>query len=167
MEVECSRHPGASTIGTQLLDETAPMAGKSWQPSHALPCRRAPVALTTHTVETREGEGDSEWMQNGTTTNTRDPRALKTEDHWLHRLSNTSSKRPLAQLHEWKQQNARERRSLTNALAQVPHKTLLCMKGCWYGWMHWCVCIIILHTLFVVHKHPLLLSPYYTLLSRN
>lgn len=33
--------------------------------------------------------------------------------------------------------------------------------------MHWCVCIIILQTLFVVHKHPLLLSPYYTLFSRK
>ena len=29
MEVECPRHPGASTIGSQLLDETAAMAGKS------------------------------------------------------------------------------------------------------------------------------------------
>ena len=28
MEFECPRLPGASTIGSQLLDETAPMAGK-------------------------------------------------------------------------------------------------------------------------------------------
>ena len=38
MEVECPKHPGA--IGSQLLDETAPMAGKSWQPSHEPPRRR-------------------------------------------------------------------------------------------------------------------------------
>ena len=40
MEVECPRHPGTSTIGSQLLDETAAMAGKSWQPSLEPPCRR-------------------------------------------------------------------------------------------------------------------------------
>ena len=37
MEVECLKHPGASTIGSQLQNETAPMAGKSWQPSHDCP----------------------------------------------------------------------------------------------------------------------------------
>ena len=37
MEVESPRHSGASTIGSQLLDETAPMASKSWQPSHEPP----------------------------------------------------------------------------------------------------------------------------------
>ena len=31
-----------------------------------------------------------------------------TEDHWMHRVSNTSSKHVLAQLHEQKKQNARE-----------------------------------------------------------
>lgn len=90
-----------------------------------------------------------------------------TEDHWMHRVSNTSSKHVLAQLHEQKKQNAREYRSLTDALAQVPHKTVLHMKECWLVRMHWCVCIIILKTLFVVHKHPLLLSPYYALFSRK
>ena len=40
MEVECPRHPGASNIGSQLLDETAPIASKSWQPSHEPPRRR-------------------------------------------------------------------------------------------------------------------------------
>ena len=37
MERECPRHPGASTIGSQLLNETAPMVSKSWQPSHEPP----------------------------------------------------------------------------------------------------------------------------------
>ena len=37
MEVESPRHSGASTIGSQLLDETAPTASKSWQPSHEPP----------------------------------------------------------------------------------------------------------------------------------
>ena len=40
MEVECTRHPGASTIGIQLLDETATMTDKSWQPSHEPLSRR-------------------------------------------------------------------------------------------------------------------------------
>ena len=40
MEVECPRHPVASTIGSQFLDETAPMAGKSRQPNHESPHRR-------------------------------------------------------------------------------------------------------------------------------
>ena len=38
--VKCPRHPGASTIGSQLLDENASMAFKSWQPSNELPRRR-------------------------------------------------------------------------------------------------------------------------------
>ena len=33
MKVACSRHPGASTIGSQLLDETAPMAGNPSNPA--------------------------------------------------------------------------------------------------------------------------------------
>ena len=40
MEVACPRHPGASTIGSQLLGEIAPIAGKSLQPSHEPPRRR-------------------------------------------------------------------------------------------------------------------------------
>lgn len=41
------RHPGAFAIGSQLLDETTPVADKSWQPSPA-PMekgRGAPVKL--------------------------------------------------------------------------------------------------------------------------
>ena len=34
MEVKCPTHPGAFTLESQLLDEAAPMASKSWQPSH-------------------------------------------------------------------------------------------------------------------------------------
>ena len=40
MEVECPRHPGASTIGSQLLGEIAPIAGKSLQPGHEPPRTR-------------------------------------------------------------------------------------------------------------------------------
>jgi len=36
MEVECLKHPGASTIGSSKV-KTAPMAGKSWEPSHEHP----------------------------------------------------------------------------------------------------------------------------------
>ena len=48
-----------------------------------------------------------------------------TEDRRPHRLANTSSKDALVQVHKRTQQNARERRPLTDALAQVSHKTLL------------------------------------------
>ena len=43
MKADYPRLPGASTLGSQLLqviDETAPMAGKSWQPRHEPPCKR-------------------------------------------------------------------------------------------------------------------------------
>ena len=46
MEVGCLKYPGASTIGSQ----TAPMAGKSWQPSH----HAVRGTGTRHTVETVE-----------------------------------------------------------------------------------------------------------------
>ena len=49
MEVECPRHPGASTIGSQLLDETAPMAGKSWKPSHIKSTHAEGIKGTRHT----------------------------------------------------------------------------------------------------------------------
>ena len=61
MEVGCKWHPGASTIGRQLLNETTPMPGKSWQPSHEPLCGREKVG-TCHTDKTvsgkrREGQG--------------------------------------------------------------------------------------------------------------
>ena len=48
-----------------------------------------------------------------------------TEDHGLHRFTNAGSKHALAQVHGRTQQNARERRPLTDALAKVPQKTPL------------------------------------------
>ena len=51
-------------MGSQLLDETAPMASKSWQPSHNPPCRREEWHPShcynnnyNYTVETKEGGG--------------------------------------------------------------------------------------------------------------
>ena len=42
MDVECPIDQGVSTLGHQLLDETA---GKSWQPSHELSCQaRGPLS---------------------------------------------------------------------------------------------------------------------------
>ena len=60
MEVECPRHPVASTIGSLLLDETAPMAGKSWHPAmspHAEGKKGTSYTDTIHTEQTREGRG--------------------------------------------------------------------------------------------------------------
>lgn len=70
-----------------------------------------------------------------------------TEDHWLHRLTNASSKHALVQVHERAQQNAREHRPLTGALAQVPRKTPLGVKKHWRRQMHWDMCITIPQTL--------------------
>ena len=40
MVVEYPRHPGASTIGSELIDEIAPAAGKLLQLSHEPSLRR-------------------------------------------------------------------------------------------------------------------------------
>ena len=58
MEVKCPTHPGAFTLESQLLDEAAPMASKSWQPSHE-----------RNREETREGRArtlssNEEWRYN-------------------------------------------------------------------------------------------------------
>ena len=37
MEVGCLKHPGASTIGSQFLDEDCSHGWQSWQPSHEPP----------------------------------------------------------------------------------------------------------------------------------
>ena len=160
MQVECPRHPGASTIGSQLLDETAPMAGKSWQPSHEPPRRREEGYpshwYSIYSGKMGKGSGGTiqklclnvEWRHNkhkGSTC------MWTTEDSWLHRLTNASSKHALAQMYEWAQQNAQECRPLTNALAQVPHRTLL---RAWRNVdMHWHVCITILQTLKGTQKN--------------
>ena len=61
-------------IGSELLDKTAPMAGKSWQPSHGKGTCHNDII---YTVETREGRGENnpETMLDGTnsaTMNTKD-----------------------------------------------------------------------------------------------
>ena len=56
MEDGCLRRPGASTIGSQLLDrECLSMAGKSWQPSHEPPCRKGKKAPITLKKQWKEG----------------------------------------------------------------------------------------------------------------
>ena len=60
MEVECPRHQGACTIGCQLLDETAPLTGKSWQASHKPLAKRNEGSRHTdiiYKVETRKDGG--------------------------------------------------------------------------------------------------------------
>ena len=77
MEVECPRHPGASTIGSQLLNETAPMAGKPWQPSlELMPKGRRVVFALIWYIQWKQGrEGQPRnyaRRQNSASTNTRD-----------------------------------------------------------------------------------------------
>ena len=131
MEVECPRHPRASTIGSQLLDETAPIAGKSWQPSHEPPCIRE-KGHPSHWYDIYSGKkgkdrgrttwklcSNVEWHYNkheGSTC------MWTTEDCWLHRLTNAGSTHALAQVHEQTTQSARECRPLLHALAKVPKK---------------------------------------------
>ena len=75
MEVECTRHPGASTIGIQLLDETATMAGiNPGNPAMSPYAEGKKGTFHTgiiYTVETRKGEG-------GTTQKLH----LKAEEHY-------------------------------------------------------------------------------------
>ena len=55
----CLRYPGASSIGSPLLEGTAPMASKSWQLSHEPP-RAREKAGTRHTKQVsgnRQGRG--------------------------------------------------------------------------------------------------------------
>ena len=76
MEVECPRHPGASTIGSQLLDEITPMAGKSWHLSHK-PRHRREEGHPSHKYiqwkQEREEPRIYERTQNGATTKMGDP----------------------------------------------------------------------------------------------
>ena len=51
--VKCPRHPGASTIGSQLLDETAPMAANPGNP-----------AMSSHT-EDKKGTCHSDIIYSG------------------------------------------------------------------------------------------------------
>ena len=67
MKADCPRLPGASTVGSQVLqiiDETAPMTGKSWQPRHEPHAKGKKSTRHTdkvYTVETREGRrGDNQ-----------------------------------------------------------------------------------------------------------
>ena len=72
MEVECPRHPEAFTLQSQLLDETAPMAGKSWQPTHEPHTEGKKGTHYTdiiYTVETRGKGSNLETMLKGRTTN--------------------------------------------------------------------------------------------------
>ena len=176
---QTSRHPGASTIGSQLLDETAPMAGQSWQPSHEAP-RRREEGHSSHWCSIYSGEKGK--GRRGETTqklcSNVESRYNKhegsthmwtTEDRWPHRLTNAGSMDALAHMHEQTMLNARERRPPLHALVQVPHKTTLNMKERWHGWMHWCVCITNPQTLegtqllFVVNSvklHLTALNPY-------
>ena len=60
MEVECSRHPGASTIGSYFLEETAPWLANPGIPAmspHAEGKKGTCHSDTIYTVETREGGG--------------------------------------------------------------------------------------------------------------
>lgn len=130
MEVECPRHPGASTIGSLLLDETAPMAGKSWHPAmspHAEGKKGTSYTDTIHTEQTREGRGGTnpETCSNAGQRCSKHERCMcmwMTEDCCLHRVTNASSK------HKRRQQNQRERRPTTDALVQVPHITSLSLQ---------------------------------------
>ena len=57
MEGGCPGYPGASTAASQPLDrKTAPMAGKSPQPSHEPPFQ-APVTLMKQWKEEKKGDG--------------------------------------------------------------------------------------------------------------
>ena len=61
VEVRCLEYPGASNIGSQLLEGTAPMAGKSCNLEPLAPTRKgrkqAPTEQVSGKREGREGRG--------------------------------------------------------------------------------------------------------------
>ena len=59
MEFESPRYPGASTIGSQLLDETVPTAGNPVTSPHAEGKKGTSHTDIIYTVETREGRGEN------------------------------------------------------------------------------------------------------------
>ena len=82
MEIGCPRHPWIFTICSQLLDgDWAPIAGKSWQPSHE-PSHRREKAGTCHTDKTIERKGRD---SGGETTPEQSPHAWDSDaggKHW-------------------------------------------------------------------------------------
>ena len=151
MEVECPRHPGASTIGSQLLDEITPMAGKSWHLSHKSPHRREEGHSLHKYIQWKQERGEPpriyERTQNGPTTNMGDPNTCEQQKTAVTYLP------VLAQSMHWC--------GCTNG-----HSKMQGNADPW--WMHWrkCLtrhccalrnidmgeCIAILQTLFVVNK---------------
>ena len=82
----------------ELLDETAPMAGKSWQPSHEPHTEGKKGTHHTDiicTVETTGKGSNLETMLKGRTTNAwgRSTCLWTTEDGWLHGFINTFSRK--------------------------------------------------------------------------
>ena len=76
-----------------------------------------------------------------------------------YRVTNTSSEHALALVHKQTQQKARECKPLMHALAQVPHKTLLGMRGHWDS-QSISACVYQFCGPSREHKHSLLLTPF-------
>ena len=175
MEVECNRHPGASTNDSQLLDETdflnffflCPMAGKSWQPSHESPCRWE-EGHPSNWYDTQWKQRRVGWVeqprnyaqtQNSPTKNMRnlctcDKRTPLTAQAFQYYSIYCISKHALGQVQEHTEKNTWERRPLKDALAQVPYKTPLGTKACWHRQMDNNDCRPLRD-----HKYSLLLTP--------
>jgi len=154
MEVECNRHPGASTNDRQLLDETdffiffpvshgwQILATQPWVPMQVR--RRASIKLIWYTVETKEG-----WVGGITQklcSNAEQPYNKHEESMhmWQENTADCTSF-PILQyllylkactgVQEHTEKNTWERRPLKDALVQVPHKTPLGTKECWHRQM--------------------------------
>ena len=167
MEVECPKHLGAYTIGSQLLGETAAMAGKSGQPNHEPP-RQREEGHPSHWSNIYSGNKGG---KGGATQKLRSKAERCYNEHMRDPCAYGQCKTPdwkvlptLAQSMHWRRcmnecsKNARECRLLMDVLVQVPHKTPLGIREHWYRRMLWCMCITILwtlkgtQTLFVVNS---------------
>ena len=129
------RCPGAFSISSQLLHETAPRLPNPGNPAMTPLLEGKKGTHHTdmiYTVEMGGGGQPKNYAQTQNIAKNKHKGSMcmwTTEDHWLHRLTTASSKHALVvQVHERTQQNAKEHRPLPDALVPVPLKTLLGTK---------------------------------------
>ena len=150
MEVECPWHPGASTIGSQLLElRLLPWLTNPCNPgmSHLTEGISASRHIDRNvTVETRKVSGEKTrnyaWRQNIATMNTRDPLACEQQKN-----ADCTNLLMLAQSMHWRWCMNEHSKTQENADPWWMHWSKGQDGTMTSMWMHWYVCIAIPQTL--------------------